>query len=160
MLSTLQSGPEPCPGDLGRFSSRVPSYLGCNRLRLGNLSHDAHSWLQMAPLFFHSLLSVCSAELMCPHREKSGGEWEKREWSQPETHKDLLLLGQENNWLSSQQPPGHPGERGWGPRPLLLPEERRRVAPIPPGPTVPLNPAPSSFRKVAFFATFYTMFHL
>lgn len=113
-MSTLQSGPGPA-GEPWAASPRT-SGLARHCLQLCGRSHDAHSWLRIAPVFFlslffffHPLLSMSALQNPCGRKEgekKGGGEWEKREVSQPKLQHLLLSPGK---WGAGTMSPPDPG---------------------------------------------------
>lgn len=123
-MSTLQSGPEPCLGDLGRFASHVVAGLQLSATlqplaRRPLLASDRSSFFFFIPCF---LCLLCKIHVAAK-RKKSGGEWEKREVSQPEIQ--CLLLLRKTGGCPADSLPASPG-RGAGTPPPLIPEDSPR----------------------------------
>lgn len=98
---------------------------GCHCLQLCSLARDAHSWLQIAPLFLFFI--PCFLCLLCKihvaakrGKKKSEGEWEKREVSQPEIQ--YLLLLRKMVGFPADSIPASPG-RGAGTASPLISED-------------------------------------
>lgn len=93
MLSTLQSRPEPGPGDLGHFSLHVVSRLQLSAIREPPAGRPV--WLQISLLFFFfsfPAFCVCLAKLMWPgKRKKVVVKWEGMALSNRERYSTFVL---------------------------------------------------------------------